>query len=158
MKTDKNTTKCKEDWEKEFDKKFPKIMGRNKVRGFPREAFLDLKSFISTLIKSKQKETLGKVLDKQLDKHAKHFNKWLGKEGEKIRELEKKRCQSKQCHLLEGKEEKIVEVLTDVQGRYAGKDHYIEEVMEEKEPFFWRINTKWAKETAKEIIKALTKR
>ncbi len=46
----------------------------------------------------------------------------------------------------------IIEVLTDTEF-YAGKEHYIKEVVEEEEPFFWRINKKWAKETAKEIVK-----
>ncbi len=45
----------------------------------------------------------------------------------------------------------IIEVLTDTEF-YAGKEHYIETVIKEKEPFFWRINKKWAKKTAKEII------
>lgn len=48
----------------------------------------------------------------------------------------------------------IVEVLADIKG-YAGKDHYIESVIEEKEPFFWRIRPRWAKEKADEIISKL---
>jgi len=48
-------------------------------------------------------------------------------------------------------EETIIEVLTDTEF-YAGKDHYVETVIKEAEPFFWRINKKWAKETAQDII------
>jgi hypothetical protein len=48
----------------------------------------------------------------------------------------------------------IVEVLADIKG-YAGKDHYVESVIEEREPFFWRIRPRWAKEKADEIIKEL---
>ena len=49
-------------------------------------------------------------------------------------------------------EKTIIEVLTDTEF-YAGKEHYIKTVVEEQEPFFWRINKKWAEETAKEIVK-----
>ena len=51
-------------------------------------------------------------------------------------------------------EKVIIEVLTDL-SCYAEKDHYIEAVIVEKEPFFWRINPKWAREVANEIIKKL---
>jgi hypothetical protein len=52
------------------------------------------------------------------------------------------------------KEKTIIEILRDIE-EYAGKDHYIEDVIEEK-GLFWRIRLKWAKRKAKEIIKIVS--
>lgn len=47
--------------------------------------------------------------------------------------------------------EEIIKILTDIE-YYAGKDHYEESVIEEEEPFWWRIRPKWAEEMADRIL------
>ena len=47
------------------------------------------------------------------------------------------------------KEKKIVEILCNTEWLQPSM------IIETKEPFFWRVSKKWAKQKAKEIIKAL---
>lgn len=62
---------------------------------------------------------------------------------------------------MRDKQKLIIKIITQVTtegwwqpyGEYEEKgSHY---VIEEKEPFFWRINPKWSKEIAEKILKEL---
>ncbi len=44
------TAPLPKDWEVRFEKEFPRLMGKHKVKAFPREAFYDLESFIQSEI------------------------------------------------------------------------------------------------------------